>query len=59
MKNWKTSVGGIAIFVSVLAAQLGAALDADPLTVANWSLLIPAGAACWGLIKAADAVPAK
>jgi|GEM_PF-2453583 len=55
MKNWKTTLGGGAMFASVLLAQFGAALDGNPATVANWSLIIPAGAIFWALIKAADA----
>jgi hypothetical protein len=59
MKNWKTTLGGVATFAAVLFGQIGAALDNNPATVADWSLLIPAGAICWALIKAADSVPAK
>lgn len=55
MKNWKTTLGGVATFAAVLLGQIGAALDSDPATVANWSLIIPAGTLCWALIKAADA----
>jgi hypothetical protein len=55
MKNWKTTLGGVATFAAVLFAQIGAALDSDPATVANWQTLIPAGILCWSLIKAADA----
>ena len=55
MKNWKTTAAGIAAFLAVVLAQVSAAIDSDPATVANWQALIPAAVVCWGLIKAADA----
>ncbi len=55
MKNWKTTLAGVAAFLAVVLSQISAAMDSNPETVANWQALIPAAVVCWGLIKAADA----
>ena len=54
MKSWRTTTAGILAIVTVVAAAFRAELDADPATVADWSLVIAAVVAGVGLIMARD-----
>ena len=54
MKSWKTSVAGIATFGVVLCAAVAAHFDGDPLTEANWGVVVAAFIASVGLIMARD-----
>ncbi len=53
-KSWKTSAAGIAGIVGMLAQALAAQFDADPATVANWGIVIPATITALGLMFARD-----
>lgn len=54
MKSWRTTTAGILAIVTVVAAAFRAELDADPATVADWSLVVAAVVAGFGLIMARD-----
>ena len=55
MKNWKTTLAAVLGLVGIAATQAAAALDGNPLTVADWSLIAAGVPACLGLIFAKDA----
>jgi uncharacterized membrane protein len=52
--NWKTSVSGVALFISTLAMQIGYQFDADATTVADWNLVVATFIAMVGLLNARD-----
>lgn len=54
MKSWKTTLSGIAGIVGLLGSALAAQFDADPTTVAQWAVVIPAVIASAGLLFARD-----
>ena len=45
---------GILIFIEALASNLGAVLDSNPDTVADWNAVVIAGMAMIGLLLARD-----
>lgn len=55
MKNWKTTAAAISGLIAIAATQATAAFDADPATVPDFALIIPAFMACIGLIFSKDA----
>ncbi len=54
MKSWKTSLAGIATFGTLLCAALAAQLDNDPLTTANWEVVVAGAIVCAGFWVARD-----
>lgn len=54
MKSWKTTAAAIVGVIAIILTQVGALLDADPSTVANWGAVTPAVVACIGLLFAKD-----
>ena len=54
MKNWKTTVAGIAAIVSGLAGATFVEFDNDPSTTANWVILGPIILAGIGLLFGRD-----
>ena len=54
MKSWKTTTAGVLAIVAAIATELAASFDSDPLTVANWDIVIAATLAGIGLIFARD-----
>lgn len=41
-KSWKTTLAGVLVFLGVLAAQAGHALDSDPTTVFSMEAVVTA-----------------
>lgn len=54
MKSMKTTAAAIIGVVTIVLTQVGAIIDADPATVANWNSVTPALVACIGLFFAKD-----
>ena len=54
MKSWKTTAAGWATFIAALATQLNVEWDGDPLTVANWGIVVAALFLALGLTAARD-----
>ena len=54
-KCWKTTTAAILGMLTAVFTQIGAALDGNPETVANWNIVLPAIVACFGLLFAKDA----
>jgi hypothetical protein len=57
MTNWKTTTTGILAIVLAICTAAKNELDADPATVADWSLVATSVLAGVGLILAKDAKP--
>lgn len=57
MKNWKTSLAGIAAVITVIANVAVMLLDGNPATNPDWSLVIPAVLGGLGLTAARDNTP--
>lgn len=55
MQSWKTTIGGIVLFLSLLTGELKFEFDSDPATHANWNIVVAAAAALWTGISARDA----
>ncbi len=56
VKSWRTTLAGVSLFVSVLAAALHAHFDGNPATVADWAMLVPAGSAMLAFVFSRDNV---
>ena len=54
MKSWKTTLAGIMTFVTLAWNQIQYAIDSDPLTNPEWSLVITGLIAMIGFFKARD-----
>ena len=54
MKSWKTTAAGVLGLLGLVCTQLVAMWDNDPLTVANWGVVIAAVPVCIGLLFAKD-----
>ncbi|MBN2684404.1 MAG: hypothetical protein JXR40_03925 [Pontiellaceae bacterium] len=54
IKSWKTTAAAILGLLSIVFSQVGAAIDGNPATVANWNTVTPALVACVGLFFAKD-----
>lgn len=53
-KSWRTSFFGVGGLLTVLTSALNALLDGNPATSPDWASVIPAVAACLGLLFARD-----
>lgn len=54
MKSWKTTTLGILTILGSVIAAVQALIDNDPLTIPNWSAVITAATAGFGLLFARD-----
>ena len=54
MKSWKTTLTGVLQFITILSTQVGYALDSDPLTVINYSLIVASALTMIAFIKSRD-----
>lgn len=52
--SWRTTAAGIGAILVAVGGALSATFDNDPATVADWSAVIAAGIAGFGLIFARD-----
>ena len=55
MKNWKTTAAAICAVIAAVAAGVGAIVDDDPATIADWGTMGAAILAAIGLFFAKDA----
>ena len=54
MKSWETTLLGVLQFLVVLFTQVSYVIDADPLTVINYGVIISSAVAMIAFIKARD-----
>jgi hypothetical protein len=52
--NWKTTTWGVIGFLAIFLPQLVLEFDGKPETIANWTIVIAAAAAMFGLAEARD-----
>ena len=57
MKNlasWRTTVGGVVLFLSIVFGELRHGFDSDPATVVDWNSIVTAFGALWLGLSARD-----
>ena len=55
--NWKTTTAAVLAALASVLTNVGALMDSDPLTLADWSLTAPLVLLAVGLLFAGDAKP--
>ena len=52
--SWRTTIGGIVLFLSLVTSQLNYAFDDDQTTNPDWSIILAAVAGLWTGLVARD-----